>query len=391
MASTASAAERLRTLREMHGWTQTDLAAATGLSQPLLSGIEKMRREATPESLRAIAEATDTPLSFFQVAPSTVPSDSLHFRKNKTAPVRLTTQVKAYFREAHRVTTTLLDRISYPVSQFRPADARQGSLGQDEIEAMAASTRRTLGLDPDAAIPNVTRAIERAGGAVFRMALPGVEEGRVIGKGHFGVSYWGGPGERPVIGYFAGSGDRDRFTIAHELGHVILHTFREVDDEAENEAHRFAGALLLPEARARELIEPTTSLTDYARIKATFGVSIQALIMRASALGIIDDNRKASLMVQVATRGWRTAEPVEVPNEDPQLVGKALRALWPESPYRAGSEPLAIQPQVLRSLAPVGPSTSAGPAPRGGAKVMAFPGPKSATAEPESGVRRLHP
>ncbi|MCR6649172.1 MAG: XRE family transcriptional regulator [Cellulomonas sp.] len=358
MANAASRAERLRTLREMHGWTQAELAAATGLSQPLLSSIEKLRRDATPDSLQAIAEATDTPLSFFEIEPSSVPTDSLHFRKNKTAPVKLTTQVKAYFREAHRVTTTLLDKVARPIAQFPTADARAGRIDGDEIEELTFETRRALGLELDVPIPNLTRALERAGAAVFRMTLPGVEEGRVVGKGHYGVSYWGGPGERPVIGYFPGSGDRDRFTIAHELGHVVLHTYRTPCDEAEVEAHRFAGALLLPRTRAVELIGSTTTLSEYARIKAGFGISIQAIIMRAAHLGLIDEARKTSLMVQVGARGWRTAEPVEVIHEEPQLVTKALTAVWPESPYRRAAEPLAIQPQVLRSLAPVVSSPS---------------------------------
>lgn len=358
MANAASRAERLRTLREMHGWTQADLAAATGLSQPLLSSIEKLRRDATPDSLKAISEATDTPLSFFEIEPSSVPTDSLHFRKNKTAPVKLTTQVKAYFREAHRVTTTLLDKVARPIAQFPTADARAGRIDGDEIEELSFETRRALGLEVDVPIPNLTRALERAGAAVFRMTLPGVEEGRVVGKGHYGVSYWGGPGERPVIGYFPGSGDRDRFTIAHELGHIVLHTYRTPCDEAEVEAHRFAGALLLPRNRAVEVINLTTTLSEYARIKAGFGISIQAIIMRAAHLGLIDEARKTSLMVQVGARGWRTAEPVEVIHEEPQLVTRALTAVWPESPYRRAAEPLAIQPQVLRSLAPVVSSPS---------------------------------
>lgn len=359
----ASAADRLLTLREMHGWTQTDLADATGLSQSLLSSIEKMRRDATQETLQAICAATDTPMTFFEVSSPSVPADSLHFRKNKTAPVKLTTQVKAYFREAHRVTTTLLDRIGYPVGHFPTADSRLATLDEEQIESLANQTRAALGLESGKPIPNLTRALERSGAVVFRMALPGVEENRIIGKGHFGISYWGGPGERPVIGYFAGSGDRDRFTLAHELGHVVLHTYRAPGDDAESEAHRFAGAILLPRERAAELIDSQTSLTQFARVKAAFGISIQAIIMRAAALGLIDETRKASLLIQVTQRGWRKSEPVEVVNEEPQLVTKALSASWPGSPYLAAAEPLAIQPQVLRSLAPGASTVNNAPAP----------------------------
>ena len=132
MTSSASVAERIRTLREMNGWTQADLAAAAHVSQSLLSSIEKLRRDASDDTVRAIAEATETPLSFFAVVPPSMPADSLHFRKNKTAPIRLTNQVKAFFREAHRVTTTLLERVSYPIGELPIADATaKGKLRED--------------------------------------------------------------------------------------------------------------------------------------------------------------------------------------------------------------------------------------------------------------------
>lgn len=370
MSSPVSAAERLRTLREMNGWTQADLASASGVSQAQISSIEKLRREATPEVLEKIADATGAPRSFFSVAPSDAPSDSLHFRKNKTAPIRLTNQVKAFFREGHRVSSALLEGIAFPVGHLPAADARASVVGQEDIEEISKAARQALGIDEQAAIPNLTRALERAGSAVFRMSLPGVEEGSVVGKGHFGISYWGGPGERPVIGYFSGSGDRDRFTIAHEVGHVVLHAFRAPGDEAESEAHRFAGALLLPRERAEELITARTSLDEYGRIKATFGLSMQASIMRGFALGLIDDGRKKSLMIQLSQRGWRTTEPVRVPHENPMLLGKALVAQWPEKPYLSASQALGVHPQVLRSLAPT-PSKSTSEA-RGDGRVLSL-------------------
>ena len=352
MVSPDSAAERIRTLRELNGWTQSDLAAAAGISQPLLSSIEKLRRDASEETIAAICDATGTPASFFAVEPSTIPADSLHFRKNKTAPVKLTTQVRAFYREAHRVSIALLERVDFPVTQLPAADARSGELDEDAIEDYALKTRAALRLEALSPIPNVIRAVERAGWGVFRFALPGVEEGRVVGKGHFGLSYRGAADERAVIGYFSGSGDRDRFTIAHELGHCVMHSYRPSSDSAEAEAHGFAGAFLLPRERMQELVTPSTSLSEFARIKANFGVSIQAIIMRATRLGLIDEARRAALFVQVGQRGWRTAEPVDVPNEESQLLAKSLATGWAGRDVSGVADELGIHPQVLRSIAP---------------------------------------
>lgn len=173
-------AERLRTLREMNGWTQKDLAAASGISQAQISSIEKLRREASIEALAAFSKATATPLTFFSVASPEAPSDSLHFRKNKTAPIKLTTQVKAFFREAYRVSTTIVDGIDFPISHLPFADSRSGTMDQDQIEKLAKATRNAFGVDSLAPIPNLTRALERTGAAVFRIGLPNVEQTQVL-------------------------------------------------------------------------------------------------------------------------------------------------------------------------------------------------------------------
>ncbi len=350
--SLTAPSERIRILRELNGWTQADLADASGISQSLISSIENLRRDATDDVVQAIATATGTPLSFFNIVNGS-PADSLHFRKNKTASAKLTKQVSAFFGEAQRVSATLLEYFSYPIRDMPIADSRTGDLTQGSIEEYALLARSWLRLDADTPILNVTRALERVGVAVFHFALPGAEEGQVVGKGHFGVSSWEGHSTRAVIGIFSGAGDRDRFTIGHELGHLILHTFRNSTDSEEIEAHRFAGALLLPMNRAQELMNQGTTLDQYARVKATFGISIQACIMRASTLGLISEDRKKSLMIQLSQRGWRRSEPVPVANENPLLLGKALASRWPKQPYLSAAEALAIQPQVLRSIAPV--------------------------------------
>lgn len=347
----ALVAERVRTLREMLGLTQAELSASAGISQAMLSSVEQLRRDATPELLSAIAAATDTPETFFDVETLSIPPESLHFRKNKTASVRLTRQAARYYSESHRVAAQLLDRVNYPVSDFPVADSRTTTVSGDDIEQFASQARAFLRVDQDDPIPHLTRALERAGTAVFRMSLPGAEAGKVVGAGHYGLSYWPGIGERPAIAFFSGSGDRDRFTIAHELGHLILHSFRK-SSEQELEANRFAGALLFPRERAEDLVSEHTTLSQMQRIKAVFGISIQAIIMRASDLGLISDTRKKVLQIQVSQRGWRKAEPVEVRNEHPSLLGKALLRLWPRRTYIQGSHELAIQPMVLSSLAP---------------------------------------
>lgn len=346
----ASPGERLRTLRELLGLTQKQLQDLSGVSQSWISQVETGDREATDDGLESIATATGTPRKFFHVRPSTVPLDSLRFRKLASAGKKRTKQISAYYGESYRVSEELLHG-NYPPPPLPYATSEELTL--EDIEEYAMATREALRLAPDQPIPHLTRALERSGVAVAPLALPDLDGASTsLADGHFGVSYWGGLGETALIGYFSGSGDRDRFTLAHEVGHLVLHTFRPRAQDPEKEAHLFAGALLLPYSRAVAEFSERTSLTEFARKKATWGVSIQAMIMRGSAIGNISDTRKRSLFVQLNQRGWRRNEPVEVGREHPLLLWKLLSHRFGPRPYIPGSEELAIQPAILRALAP---------------------------------------
>lgn len=218
----ASPGERLRVLRELLGLTQADLAEAAGLSQAWVLSVETGSRSTTDDGLAAIAEATGTPTRFFYARPSSVPLDSLRFRKLASASQKTTNRIHAFFGESFRVTEELLKSEKYPPPPLPYATRNEITL--DDVEEFTAVTRESLRLAPDKPIPHLTRALERAGVAVSPIALPDLDgETQPAATGHFGVSFWAGIGEPALIGYFPGQqGDRDRFTLAHELGHCVL-------------------------------------------------------------------------------------------------------------------------------------------------------------------------
>lgn len=355
----ASAGERLRTLRDLLGLTQEQLARMSGVKQSWISQVETATRDATDDGLHAIAEATDTPLAFFSVQPSTVPLDSLRFRKRASASKIMTRRVHTFFAESYRVNETLLVSENYPTPPLPYATAED--LSQDDIDELANQTREALRLAPDKPIPHLTRALERAGVTVAPFVLTDDPDEAPSAGGHFGVSYWGGVNEAALIGYFPGSqGDRERFTLAHEIGHMVLHTFRPRAADAEREADRFAGALLVPRQRAQENISERNTLRDYGRLKATWGVSIQALIQRGYALDLLGETRRRSLFVQLSSKGWRKQEPVHVGREAPLLLWTLMSRRYGPKPYRTAATELAVPPTMLRSIAPTPDTGSRG-------------------------------
>jgi Zn-dependent peptidase ImmA (M78 family) len=80
--------------------------------------------------------------------------------------------------------------------------------------------------------------------------------------------------------------DRSRLSLAHELGHIVMHTAPDDDEKMESAAHRFAAAFLMPASDIKPyLISPR--LSTLRRVKAYWRVSIKALIKRAFDLALI--------------------------------------------------------------------------------------------------------
>jgi len=127
-------------------------------------------------------------------------------------------------------------------------------------------------------------------------------------------------------------GDRQRFSLAHELGHFVLDDDSSAEDR-EAAAHRFAAAFLVPaEAARRELGESRSNVTtaELALLKRKYGFSMQAWIRRSEELGILRPAAAKAALAAARSAGWEDTEPVDVPFEEPQrMMRLALRA-WAE-------------------------------------------------------------
>jgi Zn-dependent peptidase ImmA (M78 family)/transcriptional regulator with XRE-family HTH domain len=107
-------------------------------------------------------------------------------------------------------------------------------------------------------------------------------------------------------------GDRQRFTLAHELGHLALKDRLSPALDEERACHRFAGAFLLPRASIlQELGKHRTKieLKELSLLKDEFGLSMSAILHRARDLGIIGENYYKSQMQWFSRNGWRRREP----------------------------------------------------------------------------------
>lgn len=347
---------RIEAARAIAGVTQTELAAATSVKQPLISMMARGERTLSEEYASKFSEAMALPVEFFSIPPSEIPDSSVDMRKMKTASAKDSERARTLFKEAYRVSAELVSADEVPRPTLPIVQDRDGVLFAERIEEIALEVRLRLRLDPAAVIPDMTATLERHGIVVAPLVVPGAKESGDQTK-HFGASHWAGINETALASYVPGSsGDRDRFTLAHELAHIVLHTFRtHVEPDArEKEANLLASAILLPYAEIVETIGRGSTLRNLAASKARWGVSMQAIIMRAKAIGSLPEDRAAMLFRQISARGWRKNEPVDVAHEQPKLLRKLLEKRYGPEPHMSKSavSELALPSAVLQSLAP---------------------------------------
>jgi Zn-dependent peptidase ImmA (M78 family) len=311
---------RLRNLRQLNGMTQKAFAAELGIGQAQLSLIERGERPLTADHMVAARQRFNIALDFFYAPPVTYGPNDLNYRTKKLTQAqqdRAATMFGLVEMEVRSQSDVSNPTEGLGVSNYDDVRPRPRS----EMEALAAAARDLIGARQDRVINNVIRCIERLGILVTGIDLPDLSD-RIDGISTPERS------EDPFVMAIDLSkpGDRTRFSGAHELGHVLLHTeSRPMNRESrEAEADAFASAFLLPRDPMLDELSPGLTLAGYARVKARWGVSMQAIIRRALDLGVIDQDRYRSLHIQISSRGWRKTEPVEIPKEVPSIATPAI-------------------------------------------------------------------
>jgi Zn-dependent peptidase ImmA (M78 family) len=298
--------------RESRGLTQSQLASRAAIPQGTLSKAENGFVELPVERLTAIAEVLDYPPELFDW-PDPVygfGSSSFHHRKQHSLGQTTLKGVQANLN----LLVGRLRRLSEGIDIAAPYKMPVLDIEEHDSPEEIARVVRATWMLPMGPVHNVIDVIEAAGGLVVR---------RDLGSPRINAISIRPPGARPTFVLNEGfSADKERFTLVHELGHLVMHELPR--PEAEREADRFAAEFLMP---ARE-IRPSLVNIDLAKaasLKRHWKTAMTALIRRARDLDVITERRYTSLMVQVSQRGYTKKEPVDVPAEEPTVVDSIVR------------------------------------------------------------------
>lgn len=293
--------------REAEGLTIRELAKRLGMSKAHLSRHESGLMSVSDDRLRQIADELHRPATYFYRRGKIYPASGLYHRKQQRVRLRELKMIHAHVNELRMQAESLLNHAEVESdNEFH----RFNLVECGGVEEVARRLRHVWQL-PTGPIRSMVEAIESAGGVVFRCEFSS--------KDVSGISQWplDNPDLPPV--FFVNEdipGDRQRFTLAHELAHVILHHLP--SDDPEGEADHFASEFLMPAAEIAPDLSRMT-LQKAADLKAYWRVSMQAIIRRARDLRKITDRHYRTLMTQLSKLGYRKCEPIPIPNEEPDL------------------------------------------------------------------------
>ena len=301
--------DRIRRARLMARMSLRELSGKVGVSAQAISKYERGADVPRSEVLIRLARALGVGAEYL-LRPGPRLSVRPAYRKRARLPQRETKSLTERAAEllerwisAEELVLGAAHALRLPEGFPRPA------CSEEEAERAAEDLRRAwdLGSGP---LPDLCGLLSRRG----------IRVGEVDGpKGFDGLALLAGDGEQYalIVVRRGVPGDRQRFTVAHELSHLVL----DLPEEAERICHRFAGAFLVPrEALRLDLGEQRRTLTvqELMHLKLRYGVSMQALIRRAAEVGVLPADRAKGLLIWLRRCGYHRREPgPQVPPEHP--------------------------------------------------------------------------
>lgn len=304
-------------VREAKGWTQGNLAAESKLSQGFLSKVENGLLSLEGDPLTRVAAALEVPV---ELLGSSEPFRGLevtclHHRRRAS---RMTVGAVRRVESLTHLTRLTVEGLTTGVDVEPELTLRRMDVDAHGSPAEIARLLRAAWRVPSGPVADVTRLVETLGVFVVRRAL--------ATDAQDAVSTWP-PHGTPVILVNRGlPPDRERFTLMHELGHLIMHQLP--DDDQERQANQFAGEFLAPAVEVKPLLEGLTvrQFSKLAQFKVEWGLSMAALIQRALDLDCISANQFKSFRIRLNQYGWSEREPGDLPPEVPRAMDTVIDA-----------------------------------------------------------------
>lgn len=330
--------QRIKQARKAAGLTMRQLADSAGISAMAVSKYEHGQLTPSSKTLLALAKALDVRTEYF-FRESRVELEEVDFRKHPKLPEKIKNRVLADAQEQLERWLMLEDFIPAEwVTPFKvPAKVPETIDSYDQIEEVAETVRTAwnLGSNP---IPDLLDTLEIQGIKVLLSDYADADQidGLVASAN----------GQPIIVVGTNLPGDRQRFTLAHELGHLVLKGKLDYALDEEQACHRFAGAFLAPREKVLKLLGSHRTWLEPQELwllKQKYGLSMSGWIHRAEDLGVINASNTRKLQKHFRGNGWKQREPdPQYPSEQPRRFQRLV--------YRALAEDLISESKAAELL-----------------------------------------
>ena len=317
--------QMLTLARRSRGLTQEQLAQMAGVGTPALSRYEAGIAEVSADKLFRLAAALDYRAEFFYRTPTLfgVGGGAVFHRKLQSLPTKKLYQAHACAEVRRLEIATMLTSLGVTPPALPDYSVE---LFDDDPAKIARSVRVAMDIPPGPVF-NLTETLER--------------NWCIVVAHNFGARHLDGFSQRPqyppslVHLNEELPPDRWRWTLAHELGHLVMHSdLSEAPRVVENQANLFAAEFLTPAHEIAPMLDGLT-FQKLAGLKLEWKVSMQALITRAYQLEAISNRQRQSMFARLAQSGYRTREPatLDPPVEKPSWMMHLARRHYNELQY----------------------------------------------------------
>lgn len=271
--------ERLKDIRLLNHYTAEDLAERLGITKQAVSKYETGRTIPSMDILNRILEIFSLPPGYLTKEDILPPNMSAVFyrKKNRTA-CRVIDEAQVVLKWYYEIIMASRSVLAAPALNI---PCFSGNL---QIEDKALELRRFWHID-EQPIADMSCLLEENGFYIFTIKM---DNDKVDGYSQM-------IGDCPVIVLNDNKGSRERknFSLAHELGHLVLHTEADFDgsDQLEKEADCFAASFLMPEEPFSKGIIRKDAET-FIELGKRWHVSPQAAVERCGRLGLLGENHE---------------------------------------------------------------------------------------------------
>ena len=324
---------RITDAREARSLSMGDLADSIGVTRQSISKYERGIMNPTPDTLKAISSALCFPIEYFykEDISGTASSSSLFFRSKSNIALKVKTACKYQVKWTNEIIRLLGKYVDFIDAEIPVSDIDYEDLSAEDIEELAASIRKMWGLGDDP-LKDIVGILENKGVIISQFspctfcAFKGIDAFSAWLEGI------------PYILYHSvqKSAVRTRFSLLHELGHLILHSSisdndsrkKEIVDFADMQADLFAAAFLLPPTSFPNDIRGT-SLASLEIVKRKWGAAMSTIIRRCETLNILTENQLNYLKRQMTINKYWHKEPLddELTFAGPEMIRDAVLLL----------------------------------------------------------------